>query len=542
MKTALLPFNIKILDAKTIPWKLITPVTSLDIYDGLTTELNDKGLYSIPIFGRVGSEERDDRYSYIHIKSSVFHPDIYNALVALKQLYAGVLSGSVWAKWDDDQKDFVKSTQLEGQTGYAFFLSHWKSIEFKRNESPKRSDNIELVEKFKDVALYRNVLVTPAGLRDIEIDPRGRTTENEVNSLYRKLLSAANTITDDLEGANTSLYDGVRWTLQQRFNEIYQNYADMLEGKRGILQQKWGRRRIFNGTRNVITAAKIGCETLGAANSPHMDDTQIGLLQLARGALPLTIYGLLNGWLKHVFTDGTRITVVNPKTLTREVIDVDQPTVTKWTTKEGLEKLIYGFKDTRLRNKPITIQGRYLGLTYADNDHFRVFGDITELPEGWNPGLVHPLTYTELLYLCLYKRWNTLYMVVTRYPITGMGSVYQTRAYVKTTVKATIKVELDENWQPIEDGVALEFPVHDRDASFMDSMSVHPSRLGLLGGDYDGDTMSAIVLLGDDVLRECERLLNERESFITGRGEFLVDVTNDTVDFVLKALTGYTTA
>lgn len=45
------------------------------------------------------------------------------------------------------------------------------------------------------------------------------------------------------------------------------------------------------------------------------------------------------------------------------------------------------------------------------------------------------------------------------------------------------------------------------------------------------------MLLGDDVIRECEASLNSRETYITGRGEFLIDVTNDTLDFVLKALT-----
>lgn len=537
MRSALLPFNITITDSKLVPWRMMRPVTSLDIYDGLTTELNDNGLYSIPIFGRVGSEERDQRFSYIHIKCSIFHPDVFRALTALKQMYTGILSGSVYAVWDDELKDFIKSTPLEGQTGFSFFVQHWKSIEFKRNDSSSRNDKIALVEKYKDVAMYRNILVSPAGLREIQIDDRGRTIENEVNSLYRKLLSAANTITDDPAAADTSLYDSVRWSLQNRFNEIYKSYADMLEGKRGILQQKWGRRRIFNGTRNVITAAPVGTSTLGALNSPHMNDTQIGLYELARGALPLTVHGLLNGWLKNVFNDGTRIQVINPKSLKQETINVDIPTVAKWTTQEGLEKLIGGFADTTIRNKPITIQGRYIGLVYADNDHFRVFGDIDELPVNFNRELVHPMTYTELMYLCLYQRWNTLYMLVTRYPITGMGSVYQTKAFVRTTIKSSVKIELDVDWRPIPGAYATAFPVHDRFAEFMDSLSVHPSRLGLLGGDYDGDTMSATILLGDDVLRECEMLLAQRESYITGRGEFLIDVTNETLDFVLKALT-----
>ncbi|QMP24094.1 hypothetical protein [Proteus phage 10] len=537
MRSAMLPFRIKITDSRTIPWALLRPVTSLDIYDGLTTELNDEGLYSIPIFGRVGSTERDDRFSYIHVKSSIFHPDIFRALSALKQIYAGIMAGTVYAKWDDVEKDFIKSSSIDGETGFSFFTKHWKDIVFKDTGSPARADKIKLVEMYKDSAMYRNVLVAPAGIRDIQIDEKGRTIEHEINSLYRKLLSAANTISDNTEAADSEMYDNARWNLQSRFNEIFTMYADMLEGKKGILQQKWGSRRIFNGTRNVITAAQVGTGVLGSMTSPHLNDTQIGLYQLMRGALPLTIHLLMNGWLSSVFAHGTVAKLIDRKTLKSVDTEVDIETVTKWTTAEGLEKLINGFSQQQIRNKPITVNGNYLGLVYADDKYFKVFGDIDELPEQFDKRDVHPMTYTELFYLAGYQRWNTLYMLVTRYPITGMGSVYQTKACVQTTIVSSVKQELDYDWQPIPDAYALVFPKHERDVDFSDTLSVHPSRLGLLGGDYDGDTMSATVLLSEDALEECRRTLAEKETYINSRGEFLIDVTNDTVDFVLKALT-----
>lgn len=538
MRSAMLPFNIEIMNPQRIPWSMLRPVTSLDIYDGLSTELNDAGLYSIPIFGRVGSDERDEKFSYIHIKSSIFHPEIFKSLIALKQMYAGILSGNTYAVWDENEKDFIKSSAMEGQTGYAFFVSHWKDIDFKETGSPKRSDKIKLINKYKDIAMYRNILVLPAGLREIQIDPgSSRTVENEVNDMYRKLLSAANTITDDPQLANGVLYDPVRWTLQNRFNELYEHYAGMLSGKRGLLQQKWGSRRVFNGTRNVITAAQLGTERLGSRTAPDLNNTRIGLYQLARGALPLTIHMLQTGWLSQVFANGTLARLIDRKTLKAFDSEVDPMTLTKWTTQEGLEKLINGFREPQLRNKPITVNGNYLGLVYADEHTFKIFGDIDELPTHLSKKHVHPMTYTELMYLSGYRRWNDLYMLVVRYPITGMGSVYQTKAYCCTTIKSSVKQERDEGWEPIEGAYAIEFPTNEREAEFMESLAVHCSRLGLLGGDFDGDTMGATVLLGDDVIAECKASLEKRETYITGRGEFLIDLTNDTVDFVLKSLT-----
>lgn len=481
MHSAMLPFNIEIMNPKNIPWRLMKPVTVLDIYDGLSTELNENGLYSTAIFGRVGSEERDTKFSYIHIKASVFHPEVYKALTSLKQLYAGILSGSTYAEWDPVNKDFIESTAINGDTGFSFFVQHWNEIEFKQTGSPKRSDKIKLIEKYKSVALYRNILVLPAGLREIEIDSQGRVIENEVNDMYRKILSVANTITDNTEFADGPLYDSARWALQNRFNEVYNYFSDMISGKRGMLQQKWGSRRIFNSTRNVITATDLSTKTLGSLTSPSLDNTKAGIYEIIRGALPLTIHLLMTGWLSQVFV-GNQATLVNRKTWSPETVELDIPTTAKWTTQEGLEKLINGFRDTKVRNRPILVNGHYLGLVYANEDTFKVFNDLNDVPSHLNKQDVHPMTYTELFYLCGYQRWYTLYGLTTRYPITGMGSVYQTRVYMCTTLKSSVKQELDHNWQPIEGAYAIEFPTHELDAVFMESLSVHPSRLGLLGG------------------------------------------------------------
>lgn len=481
MRSAMLPFNIEIMNPREIPWTMMKPVTALDIYDGLSTELNEQGLYSTTIFGRVGSDERDERFSYIHTKTSVFHPEVFKALVALKQLYAGIMSGTTYAIWDPVDKDFIKSTALEGDTGYAFFVDHWKDIDFKQTGSPKRADKIKLVNKYKHIALYRNILVLPAGLRELEID-NGRTVENEVNDMYRKILSVANTITDNVESAESALYDSARWTLQNRFNEVYNHFSDMISGKRGMLQQKWGSRRVFNSTRNVITATDLSTKTLGSMTAPSLDYTKAGIFEIVRGALPLTIYLLMTGWLSKVF-NGNIATLVDTRTLMPEEVELDIPTSAKWTTQEGLEKLINGFRDTKIRNKPITINGRYLGLVYTDGEFFKVFNDVSELPNGFDKKNVHPMTYTELFYLCGYQKWYDLYALTTRYPITGMGSVYQTRVYMCTTLKSSVQQELNDDWEPIEGAYAKEFPTHARDAVFMESLSVHPSRLGLLGGN-----------------------------------------------------------
>ena len=65
------------------------------------------------------------------------------------------------------------------------------------------------------------------------------------------------------------------------FNQIFDYFQTILSGKHGFLQSKWGSRRIFNGTRNVIFAMDPSVENLGFPNQPKSTDTVVGMYQLA---------------------------------------------------------------------------------------------------------------------------------------------------------------------------------------------------------------------------------------------------------------------
>ena len=143
MATTLSPFNIDLLILTEANKKFLLPITSLDIFSGATKNFHPEGLFSVDIFGRYGEEKRNRTLAYIDFKVNVFHPIVFNALCDLKELYGGIMSGSVYAIWDTELKDFVKSDPVDGKTGYSFFLSHFSDIEFVRNTSDKRDFNIK---------------------------------------------------------------------------------------------------------------------------------------------------------------------------------------------------------------------------------------------------------------------------------------------------------------------------------------------------------------------------------------------------------------
>lgn len=541
MKTAKSPFNIKIMDLRNNRLSMLKPVKVLDIHEGITNNFHDEGLFSIPTFGRVGSDVRDKNFSYIDIKTTVLHPVFYTRLVKLKGLYEGIMSGKEFATWDDKIKDFVKADELDGDTGYAFFMEHWKKIVFTTTSSPLRDDRIKLIYTYKDVALVDKVLVLPAGLRDFEIDDAGRQKYDDVNNLYFRILSISNTIVSTNVSENLPILNNPRYSLQLVFNEIYDHFQTILSGKTGFLQTKWGSRRIFNGTRNVISSMDPSCDILGAPNQPGFTDTVVGIYQLCKAVLPLTIFNLKNSILQDIFNEpGRPINLIDKKTLNVESVKIPTDIFDQWNTMEGLEKVINGMSETQLRHRPLEIEGRYLALIYIGPDKsFKIFNDISTLPKSRDIKNVFPLNLVQLIYLSGYKKWNTLKGLVTRYPITGIDSIYPCTIYVKTTIKGEIRYELNDNWELDEESLAnpaVEFPKEPY--NYLDTLIPHHTRLQGMGADFDGDTASFTVVTSDEANSEIESILSKKEAYIDSAGLFRASADVETPAWVLRSMTG----
>lgn len=542
MKKLIEPFNITLLTLTKELIAGIKPVTKLDIMEGGTTNFNEDGLFSVSIFGQLGSTMRYSNFSYIDIKVDVFHPVVFKALCSLKRMYGEIMAGKVYAKWDEGELDFTPSTELEGDTGFHFFVKHWEKITFMETGSDSRKLFIDLINKYKklNTCMNRYITVIPAGMRDISYR-NGRMDEDEVNPLYRKLLSVSNSITESAVKSTPDILDQPRYSLQVAFNVLYEHFANLaLDGKKKLFLDKFAGRRIFNGTRNVFSAMDTSTEDLDSPNAPNINHTVIGLYQLSKAILPVTIYNLRNSFLKDIFFDVSQpATLVDKKTLKATQVKLKAAYFDRWATPEGLEKIISSFSDDGIRHDFVEVSGHYLALIYIGPDNtFKVISDIELLPEGFNKENVRPITFAELMYICLYRIMAKIPLYITRYPITGIGSIYPSLSFVKTTIKSKALRPLDDYWKVIEDDefLAGQFPIIGE--PFLNSLVPHSSRLQGMGGDYDGDTGSANAVYSVESVKEVNNLLNKRRAYVGAEGNFLASCSTDTVNFVLYNLTG----
>ena len=447
MSKKILPVSISIMNLDKKRLQPLRPVSVLDIYVNNTESFHPDGLFSVDIFGRIGSDERDNRFSYIDLKVEIFHPLYFKELIKLKRLYGEIISGTTYAVFE--KGDFVRASEIDGQTGYGFFVEHFKDLKFAKTNSALRKARIDFLNKYRDTALTQYILVIPAGLRDLEIGSDGRTQEGEVNAFYRKLIGVSNSVVTKGIKPNDPTLNAARTSAQAAFISIYNFYNQIISGKNGFIMQKWASRTVDYSTRSVISGMSTSNAILGDPNNIGPNQTIIGLYQLMKAVEPTVINRLRTGYLSQVFTESSNLAyLVDTKTYTRQNVTLDSSSVDKWYSSKGLEKQIEYFGDKSLRNKAIKLKDHYLGLVYTDDKYFKVFGSIDELPEHFDKDKVHPLTYVELFYLCNFENWNKIPGFVTRYPVSGTGSIYPSYAYMLPTTKYYKREELGADWKP----------------------------------------------------------------------------------------------
>lgn len=531
-------FNIYLLNVDQKLVSKLRPTTALDTFQGMSKDFHSDGLYSTLTFGSLGSARRLSQFSYIDIGTEIISPSIAQALFDLKELYKDIMKGTRYATWDPETKDFEPAQPADpgANTGYTFFVSKLKELTPKRNKSISRQQAIDLFEKYRDIALSRYVLVIPAGLRDLDIKENGREQEHDINPLYRKLIASSRVIPENTRG-NTEALDATKWTLQNTFIEIYNLIFDILDGKKGFIRGKWASRRVVNGTRNVLSSMKSTSPVLGRYDQVSPFDTACGLFQYLKGLLPVMQYNIRTKYLAQCVGPDGSLYLVDKKTRKRTLVPVKPEDYVRYTTDEGIAKIIESFREFDGRHNEIQIQGHYLGLIYNDGKTFKVFFDIDDLPQHLDKKYVRPLTMAELLYSSIYHTSGKYYANLTRFPVAGPGSSYITSVKLTTTVRTQYLHELGDDWVSTMPIPATDFPVRECE-EFFSTMSPHPSRLSGLAADFDGDTGSLEFLYSDEATAESVNLRGKAVTWISSPTSLTVDPSNkDLVDRVLRMLT-----
>jgi len=542
------PLNLGILDVNAyIEKNGISPVTSIFIRQPSSTEFDTNGLFSEEIFGQVGSPERLIKFGYIDLKCNILHPLIYNNIMKLSRWYVEILASKTYAIFDEKTKTFVKSTKEEGgSTGFLFFINHLHKLTFGKSESLTQQDKINVIAKNPHKLLINKMLVIPAGWRDITVEDT-RIDKDSVNKLYSSLINYARALPDG--GTTDDIYNGIMFSIQKKVCEIFVFLFDIAEGKQGFFQRKYGSRNLALGTRNVISTSNLSTKNPTAMDYLKIDEIGVPLFQTAKMFMPLVVYGLKMYFFNESFSmSSDNIAAINPKTLTLDYIPISEEEKNKFLSSDGIEKMINLFRDKATRHYPVKITSEetgkeyYLYMVYDTGKYIYKTRSIEELKVllqaqkiPFNPRLLRPMTYSELIYVATYMVTKTRFSYVTRYPAIGIGSLVPSKIHLlSTSPDRSVKFVISgTNATDLEYYTLPNYPI--LDASYIDSVGVHPSVLQGLGGDFDGDTVSVSGILTTEATEECKNHLADKSRYIDSNGN-IVCAKTDIVNLTLHNL------
>lgn len=531
--------ELKLLELTKERLRMVRPTKVLDIRETNIGSFHEDGLFSTVTFGRVGTMERDTTFSYIPINTTVFHPLYYRELMKLRVLYGDILTGKKYAIFNEEEKDFELSDPIHGQTGYHFFVSNFPKLEFVRNKSRRRDARIDFLTKYRPNCMYSQIMVLPAGLRDSVEDKNGRSTEGEINEFYRRILRSSNSIATQTR-VESSITDTSRASIQTGFNQVYDYLSSIIKNKKGFISGKWAKRSVATASRSVITSLSTSTKELGSEDNIGFNNSAIGLYQACKSYMPLLAHEVLS-FTNPLMGEG-KSQLVDKNTLRSTTAQLPDAEIDRWTTPSGIEKIVNNFSNLNFRTQPIVVgNDYYLALIWVGEVNgkkaYRIIQDIRDVPDGFSRDNVRPITYTEFFYLVRLNQWNKDIYYITRYPVTGDGSIYPSIGFIRTTVNSEVRYGLNPDWTIDPNQKAGVFPILE-DASFMDSLSVHPARLEGMGGDHDGDKTSSLSIFLDDARQEVYDYLNSPEAYINGDKKMIATAYVDSVERVLINITG----
>jgi hypothetical protein len=529
------PLNLSIIQVnKELIDRLgLKKVESLDIFNKSTGQFHETGLFSTEIFGKPLSKSRYANFAYIDLRIEVLHPIAYLMITKMSSFYKGVLEGKRYAVYDKTIRDLVETSADEGETGFKFFIDNLDRIDFKRNKSRKRNAYINFLYENKESLKVNYFLVLPAGQREYIIDDTGKPTDDEFNTYYRKIIYVAESIDKNVKPESEYLYDTNRLALQNAIVNLYNYTIGLLKGKNMLVYGKWASRKMFNSSRNVITPGVVKMDSLHGPRSVNSNNTIIGLYQYCRNVLPMFYNRIKVGLFSNIFlSNNGRARVVDKKTLKSKDIDVSTKLYDSFMTYDGFENFFDKFSNRDARNEIFEIGDGYACLIYRKDGVVKLLSDIDQY-ESLDKDFIKPANFYELFYIFAYDLVEDTPCFITRYPVTGYGSIYPSIPYVKVSDDSEIVTIYDLNGNKKEKE-APEFPLSD---AYFDTVSPSPSALARLGGDYDGDTVSCTCTMTVESAEEVKLLLGKKSYYVSGSGEVYSSMVDDIVDLAVKHLT-----
>lgn len=478
------------------------------------------GLLSNEIFG-ITKDQRANIFAYIDLNEYFIHPLYYIIWNSMDRKLSEIVNGTDTFIIDKDGQ-FVQDDN--GDNGIKWLKANMDKVKFKHTDSSKRDTKIKFLEETKDKMFIKQMLVIPAYYRDIN-NTGGYVTVGEINKIYNQLILGVRSLKETADyGLNMS--NAVRGRIQNTIVKLYQWFTGTskdkeagkgLSGKYGIIRQSVLSKTTDYGTRLVLSAPELKVENLDDMKT-NLDYTCIPLASLCSNLFPFIIF-----WIRRFFENefSTKDYPVRNKKGEIEYLKVKDPLIEFSDTriKEEIERFMKGFSNrfipiqVPLEDEKRTVWMRFNGYSVDEYEALKNkdSGDVTPL-------FRRRLTWCDLIYMACEEAAKDKNVLITRYPMDSYFNQFTTKIRVSST-KETEPMYVNNTFYKYYPKIREEDIGKDTSNKFMDTLNLSNLYLEAIGGDYDGDQVTAKVAFTKEANDELEKFAQSKKNYINLGGK-----------------------
>lgn len=518
-------------------------ITSANIFEPNSRKFHPEGFFSEEIFGNITSMDRFVTEAVIRLNTTIIHPMIFASIIQKKGLYMSILSGKQYARFDDETYEFLAVDRLhpEANTGFQYFVTQFTKLAKSKSPDGLRARNThELLVKYADRLTIDNLICIPAGLRDLDLKS-SRLSKDDINKIYMAVIN----LTESLSRFTLSedpIFDGIRFQLQSKVALIFDYLMEVISGGGGFIQKHYGARKIAYSTRNVISSAANYGDTPDDPTNIRPDETMVPMLNMIKCFQPFFTHHILKRVYGELFVNGPseRVAVTNPNNLSIEYITLKPAEINKYTTVEGITRMINQFQYVNFRESPISIRDEkgkdyWLLLVYMSDDKVLVGKSKDDLHRlagqhqiTVNDKEIRSMTWIEIMYIGALLISKDKHGYVTRYPVLEDGSIYPGKLHLMTTNPSKYAEVIFDGGLTIE---CIHYPV--LGSPYYESLILHQSRLPGLNADHDGDTVSLSTLWTKESNEDIKSNMDQISSVVGPDMKLKIGASGDIVKLLI---------